>query len=83
MFLKQRKFLSSGIQLGIRGYRLLLSPFLRPSCRFLPSCSEYAEEAYKIHGVYRGTILTVSRLLRCNFLSKQKIDPVPSKDYET
>jgi putative membrane protein insertion efficiency factor len=50
----------------------------RPSpCRFTPSCSTYAREAYLVHGRWRGTWLTVRRLLRCRPLGPSGFDPVP------
>ena len=50
----------------LRFYKRGISPLLPPSCRFIPTCSEYAMDAYKEHGVGRGTILTAWRLMRCN-----------------
>lgn len=51
---------------AIRCYQLCISPFLGPCCRFFPSCSEYAIEAVKRHGVIRGSFLAVKRVLRCH-----------------
>ncbi|HOF09278.1 MAG TPA: membrane protein insertion efficiency factor YidD [Opitutaceae bacterium] len=48
-------------------------------CRFYPSCSHYAAEALRVHGVWRGLALAVWRLLRCTPLSKGGIDPVPKR----
>ena len=53
----------------LRFYRNSLSPLLPKSCRFLPSCSEYAQISYRRFGVVRGTALTAWRLLRCNPLN--------------
>ncbi|MBS37313.1 MAG: membrane protein insertion efficiency factor YidD [Thiotrichales bacterium] len=61
----------------VKLYRLVLSPALPPSCRFLPSCSEYAIEALCSHGVLRGSWLTVLRLGRCHPLCSGGHDPVP------
>jgi putative membrane protein insertion efficiency factor len=59
-------------------YRKLISPLKRaPSCRFLPTCSEYAIEAVKTRGVVIGVALAVWRILRCNPLCKGGYDPVP------
>ncbi len=58
-------------------YQKIISPYLGPSCRFIPSCSEYAKIAIVKHGVIKGSILTVWRILRCNPLSKKIYDPVP------
>ena len=60
-------------------YKRLVSPFLGDCCRFHPSCSEYAVEAIENHGVIRGTLLAVKRVLRCNPLVKGWLDPVPPK----
>ena len=47
-------------------YRRWISPLLRPRCRYLPTCSEYAKEALEKYGAWRGTRKTVGRLLRCH-----------------
>lgn len=65
----------------VKAYRLLLSPFLGRHCRFEPTCSCYAIEALERHGAWRGSWLTVKRLLRCHPFSPGGYDPVPeSKD---
>lgn len=61
----------------IRAYQWLISPLLTPSCRFLPSCSEYASEAIARHGVLAGIRLTGRRLLRCHPWGGAGYDPVP------
>jgi putative membrane protein insertion efficiency factor len=61
----------------IRGYQLTLSPFLGGSCRFLPTCSEYAREALERHGAWRGSWLALRRLSRCHPLGASGFDPVP------
>lgn len=58
-------------------YRCTLSPFLGGQCRFHPTCSRYALEAYREHGPILGTRLTIRRVLRCHPLSKGGYDPVP------
>lgn len=63
--------------LGIRFYRLAMSPLLPPACRFTPSCSAYAEEAVTRHGALRGAGLAVRRLLRCHPFGGRGFDPVP------
>ncbi|VAX15526.1 Membrane protein insertion efficiency factor YidD [hydrothermal vent metagenome] len=60
-----------------KGYKLLLSPFLPPSCGYTPTCSEYAVEAVETHGVVRGLYLATKRLLRCTPFHKGGYDPVP------
>lgn len=62
----------------IRGYRLLLSPWFGNQCRFYPTCSVYAEESIKTHGVLRGLYLTVCRLGKCHPWHPGGHDPVPS-----
>ncbi|MCL6648854.1 MAG: membrane protein insertion efficiency factor YidD [Chloroflexi bacterium] len=61
----------------IRLYQRTLSRVLPPSCRFLPSCSQYAVEAIAKYGVLRGGWLTAGRIVRCNPWSAGGYDPVP------
>jgi hypothetical protein len=58
-------------------YRRVISPLLPPACRFLPSCSEYGATAVERHGVTRGMLMTLRRLLRCQPFSRGGFDPVP------
>lgn len=58
-------------------YRLFLSPFFANSCRFHPSCSHYAEGAYRKYGAIRGSMLTIKRILRCHPWHPGGFDPVP------
>ncbi|MEW6523560.1 MAG: membrane protein insertion efficiency factor YidD [Bacillota bacterium] len=58
-------------------YQVTVSPLLRPSCRFLPSCSSYAKEAIERHGAWHGSILAAKRLFRCHPFSSGGYDPVP------
>ena len=60
----------------LRSYKRWISPTLPPSCRYVPSCSEYAMEAVERFGAFRGGMLAASRLLRCHPLSKGGLDPV-------
>jgi uncharacterized protein len=62
---------------GIRLYQLFISQYFTGSCRFLPSCSEYARQALTTHGVARGGCLAVRRLARCHPLCSGGHDPVP------
>ncbi|MEJ6007022.1 membrane protein insertion efficiency factor YidD [Paucibacter sp. AS339] len=61
----------------VRGYRLLLSPWLGASCRFEPTCSVYSIEALQRHGALAGSYLTVHRILRCNPFCEGGHDGVP------
>lgn len=61
----------------IRGYKVLLSPYFAGSCRFLPSCADYAAEAIASHGLIRGVGLAGRRLGRCHPLCAAGHDPVP------
>lgn len=63
----------------IRFYQVVVSPWKPRCCRFVPSCSEYAKQAYLMHGFWRGSCLTVWRLMRCHpFYHGAVYDPVPS-----
>lgn len=61
----------------IRGYKKYISPLLPPSCRFTPTCSEYAMEAIQKHGAWKGGLFAIWRILRCNPFCKGGYDPVP------
>lgn len=63
--------------LPIRFYQLAISPLLGPSCRFTPTCSEYAKQAIIKHGPLKGLCLAVRRLLRCHPWGPSGYDPVP------
>lgn len=61
----------------VRFYQLCISPLKPPSCRFTPTCSQYAIEALRKHGPLKGLYLTVRRLLRCHPWGGSGYDPVP------
>lgn len=65
----------------IHGYRWMISPFLKPRCRFDPSCSRYAIHALEFHGLKKGTLLTFKRIFRCHpyeiYGQSWGFDPVP------
>ncbi|MCX5872296.1 MAG: membrane protein insertion efficiency factor YidD [Deltaproteobacteria bacterium] len=61
----------------IRSYQIFLSPIFPSSCRFVPCCSEYAMEAVKVHGAFKGSCLAIRRLMRCRPLGPAGYDPVP------
>ena len=63
----------------LRGYKKYLSPALGNNCRFLPTCSEYAMQAIQTHGVLKGGLLSLWRILRCNPLGRYGYDPVPPR----
>jgi len=65
------------IILLIQGYRVLISPLFLPTCRFHPTCSQYAIEAVERFGVWRGSTLAIKRVLRCHPLHPGGYDPVP------
>jgi len=61
----------------IRSYQVALSPMLPRTCRFTPTCSQYALEAIRRHGLLHGGLMAAWRLLRCNPLFPGGYDPVP------
>ena len=58
-------------------YQYLLSPLMPPTCRFTPSCSQYAREVISKHGAWRGTWLSIKRGIRCNPWNPGGYDPAP------
>lgn len=60
----------------IRFYQLYISPLKPPSCRFYPTCSEYARQALGKYGVWKGLLLTAGRLLRCHPFCRGGYDPI-------
>lgn len=63
--------------LPIRFYQVAITPYTPPSCRFTPTCSEYARQALIKHGPVKGLALAIWRILRCNPWSGSGYDPVP------
>ncbi|MBL7707485.1 MAG: membrane protein insertion efficiency factor YidD [Chitinophagaceae bacterium] len=61
----------------IKIYQLIISPWLGPKCRYTPTCSHYATEALKKHGVFKGLWLTIKRISRCHPWGGSGYDPVP------
>ncbi|MGX7417553.1 membrane protein insertion efficiency factor YidD [Carnobacterium gallinarum] len=61
----------------VRGYQKFISPLFQPSCRYYPTCSNYAITAIEKHGVVKGTIMGTARILRCHPFVKGGIDYVP------
>lgn len=74
------KFLSSAL---LKIYKSLISPLLPASCRYVPSCSDYAAEAVAVHGLIYGSMLAFWRLMRCHPLAHGGYDPVPKKSLRT
>jgi hypothetical protein len=63
----------------LRGYKRALSPMFLPSCRYVPTCSDYAAEAVEKHGALHGTALAIWRVLRCHPFVRGGFDPVPGR----
>ena len=72
-----RRLLTALLLLPIYFYQRCISPLMPPSCRFTPTCSEYAVQALRKHGPLKGLYLTVRRLLRCHPWGGSGYDPVP------
>jgi len=72
-----KKILISPFILLIEFYRHFISPYKPPTCRFTPTCSQYALEAFKKHGPIKGFYLAIRRLLRCHPWGGSGYDPVP------
>ena len=61
----------------VRFYRRAISPFRPPCCRYTPTCSQYGLEAIQKYGAFKGSLLALWRILRCNPFSHGGYDPVP------
>ena len=66
----------------IRGYQLIISPLLGSNCRFIPTCSEYAMESLRSHGLIKGSYLTIKRIGKCHPWGGHGYDPIPTKKVE-
>ncbi len=64
---------------GLRWYKRAVSPLMPPACRYTPTCSEYAMEAIETHGVARGSMLALRRILSCHPFARGGYDPVPER----
>ena len=60
----------------IKGYKFLISPLIGHSCRYLPTCSEYSIEALKEFGLFKGSFISLKRILSCHPFKEGGIDPV-------
>ena len=67
----------------IRFYQYCISPLIPPRCRYTPTCSQYAVEAVKKYGAFKGGLLAAKRIARCHPLSGHGHDPVPLPDIQT
>lgn len=73
-------FITACAKAPIKLYRLVISPWLGPSCRFTPTCSAYALQAIDRHGAFKGLILTTARITRCHPWHRgAHVDPVPER----
>ena len=68
---------------ALKLYKRFISPILPPSCRFAPTCSEYAAEAIEKHGVLRGSTMAMLRLARCGPWHPGGYDPVPLRTVDS
>jgi uncharacterized protein len=73
------RLLVAAMVLAVRAYQVAISPLLGAHCRFIPSCSQYAVEAFQTHGVWRGLYLATRRILRCHPYGGHGYDPVPPR----
>lgn len=74
------RFFVALVLLPVMFYRRVLSPMKRaPSCRYLPTCSEYAVDAVKQRGIFVGIALAMLRVLRCHPFARGGYDPVPTR----
>ena len=77
------KLIREAFLLPVKAYRKYLSPLKStPTCRFTPSCSQYAIDAVREWGIAAGTVLTLFRIVRCNPFSKGGEDPVPHNPFK-
>ena len=67
------------ILLPIRAYQKIISPFFGPTCRYYPSCSQFAVTAVTTHGAFKGILLAAGRILRCHPWAAGGVDPVPER----
>jgi uncharacterized protein len=72
-----KKILSFILALPVQFYKYSISPFLRPACRHIPTCSEYMLDALRIHGPFTGFTIGLNRILRCRPGGTHGYDPVP------
>lgn len=78
-----RRALTRLLQGLVRGYQLIVRPWLPPLCRYQPTCSAYAMEALQLHGPLKGSWLATRRICRCHPFHAGGYDPVPLPAPET
>ena len=71
------KLITYPFVLLVRFYQIAISPLKPPTCRFTPTCSSYALEALKRHGLFKGGMLAIRRIIRCHPWGGSGYDPVP------
>jgi putative membrane protein insertion efficiency factor len=71
------KLSKQALLLALKGYQLMISPYLPQACRFTPTCSEYTRQAVERHGSFKGFVLGLKRLSRCHPASSGGFHPVP------
>jgi putative membrane protein insertion efficiency factor len=72
-----KKILIFPLVLLIKGYQLLISPLLPPSCRYQPTCSQYAKEALNKYGLFKGGWFAIKRISKCHPWGGSGYDPIP------
>ncbi len=72
-----RKVLIAPFVFLVRAYQLLISPYTPSTCRYSPTCSAYTLEALKKHGLFKGSWLSIKRIVSCNPWGGKGYDPVP------
>ena len=63
----------------IKIYQFIFSPLIGKNCRYIPTCSEYAVESLKLHGLLRGSFFVIMRISKCHPLGGHGFDPIPKK----
>ena len=63
----------------IKIYQFIVSPLIGQNCRYLPTCSEYAIESLKLHGLLRGSFFAIRRVLKCHPFGGHGFDPIPKR----
>ena len=77
------RLLSCTAKFLIRCYQIIIKPYLPPSCRHTPGCSDYMKEAISIHGFFSGSFLGIKRILKCHPGGSAGYDPVPLRINKT